>query len=273
MKLKLTQIKVDGDLQSRDAINEAIVQEYAEVIREGGKMPPVSVFYDGTRYHLADGWHRFFAHKSAGFPEIEADIIEGTRRDAILFSTGANDEHGLRRTNADKRKSVFILLDDFEWSGWNDSKIARQCKVSSTFVGNLRKEMAGDEEPKPKKVKRGNTEYEMKTAKIGSKTKPKEENIPEVDEKELKLEEMATEFKAVAEENEELKAKLAIGLMEGSAEDKKKAQQIIEEQAERIKSLEAQVKGLTASRDAYQLKNAELIKQVAYWKKQAQKAA
>lgn len=273
MKIKLTQVKVDGELQSRDSINEAVVQEYTEVIREGGTMPPVTMFYDGANYHLADGWHRFFAHKSAGFPEIEANIIEGTRRDAILYSTGANDDHGLRRTNADKHKAIKILLDDMEWSEWNDSQIARQCKVSSMLVNKVRKLLLGDEEPAPKKVKRGDTVYEMKTENIGSKATPKEEDIPEVDERELKLEEMATEFKAVAEENEELKAKIAVGLMEGSEEDKKKAKEIIDEQAERIKSLEAQVKGLTASRDAYQLKNAELIKQVNYWKKQAQKAA
>jgi len=109
---------------------------------------------------------------------------------------------------------------------------------------------------------------------MGKKSKePKEDPEPFIDEKEQKIEEMATEFKAIAEENEELKAQIAVGLMEGTAEDKKKAQEIIEEQAERIKSLEAQVKGLTASRDAYQLKNADLLKQVNYWKKQAQKAA
>jgi hypothetical protein len=101
-----------------------------------------------------------------------------------------------------------------------------------------------------------------------------ESDVPVEDDgyyEEDKLEEMATEFKAIAEENEELKAKLAVGLMEGTDEDKKKASQIIEEQQALIKSLEAQVKGLTASRDSYQIKNSELIKQVNYWKKQAQK--
>lgn len=271
MKVKLESIKVDGDLQSRDEISEAVVQEYTEVVRSGGQMPPVTIFYDGTKYHLADGWHRFFAHKGAGFPEIEATIIEGTRRDAILFSLSANDDHGLRRSNADKRKAVFVIFDDFEWSGWNDSEIARACKVSSMFVGKIRKELKGDIESLnelPKKVKRGDTEYTMNTNKMGREAEP---DVPEYDEKEEKLEELATEFKAIAERNEELEAKLAVGLMEGTPEEKKKAQQIIEEQAEKIKSLEAQVKGLTASRDSYQLKNGELLKQVNYWKKQAQK--
>jgi hypothetical protein len=270
MKLKLTEIKLDSDLQARAALNDLVVQEYTEVIREGGVMPPVTVFHDGTAYHLADGWHRYFSHKGAGFAEIEADIKEGTRRDAILYSVSANDKHGLRRSNADKRKAVMVLLEDFEWSEWNDVKIATQCGVSSMFVGKLRKEINGDEVPAQRIVQRGGKEYVLNTEKIG-RVLEKVPEVPEYDEEENKLEEMATEFKAIAERNEELEAKLAVKLMEGTPEEKKQAQAIIEEQAERIKSLEAQVKGLTASRDSYQLKNAELLKQLNYWKKQAQK--
>lgn len=272
VKIRLDKIKVDGDLQVRDKINEDAVREYAEVIREGGKMPPVTVFFDGKTYHLADGWHRFFAHKQAAFPEIEAEVHDGTRRDAILFALSANDKHGLRRTNADKRRSVLVLLEDFEWSEWNNTKIAEVCGVSATFVDKIRKEM-NTPTPTTRKVTRDGVEYDMDTSKMGKKPKKEPDPEPVIDENEQKIEEMATEFKAIAEENEELKAQIAVGLMEGTAEDKKKAQEIIEEQAEKIKSLEAQVKGLTASRDAYQLKNADLLKQVNYWKKQAQKAA
>jgi len=271
MKLKLTEVKLDSGLQARAAMSESVVQEYTEVIREGGTMPPVTVFHDGAEYHLADGWHRYFAHKSAGFAEIETDIKEGTRRDAILYAVSANDKHGLRRSNADKRKSVMFLLEDFEWNEWSDIKIANQCGVSAMFVSKLRKEMNGGEVPTQRIVERGGKEFIMNTEKIGSRKETVEDQVPEYDEKEEKLEEMATEFKAIAERNEELEAKLAVKLMEGTPEEKQQAQSIIEEQAERIKSLEAQIKGLTASRDAYQSKNAELLKQVNYWKKQAQK--
>jgi chromosome segregation ATPase len=163
-----------------------------------------------------------------------------------------------------------VLLEDFEWNEWSDTKIATQCGVSVMFVGKLRKENNGGEVPTQRIVKRGDKEFVMNTEKIGSAKKEQDPAIPEYDENEEKLEEMATEFQAIAERNEELEARLAVGLMDGTPEEKQKAQSIIEEQAERIKSLEAQVKGLTASRDAYQLKNAELIKQVNYWKKQAQ---
>jgi len=273
-KIRLEKIKVDGDLQVRDKINEDAVREYADVIRSGGKMPPVTVFFDGKSYHLADGWHRFFAHKQAAFAEIEAEVHDGTRRDAILFAVSANDKHGLRRTNADKRRSVLVLLEDFEWSEWNNIKIAEVCGVSATFVDKIRKEM-NTPQPTARKVTRGGVEYTMDTSKMGrtKKAKPKTPPDPVVDEKEQKIEEMATEFQAIAEENEELKAKLAVKSMDASKEDKQSAQELIDELRATIKSQEAQIKGLTASRDAYQQKNAELLKQVNYWKKQVPKAA
>ena len=273
-KIRLEKIKVDGDLQVRDKINEDAVREYADVIRGGGKMPPVTVFFDGKSYHLADGWHRFFAHKQAAFAEIEAEVHDGTRRDAILFAVSANDKHGLRRTNADKRRSVLVLLEDFEWSEWNNIKIAEVCGVSATFVDKIRKEM-NTPQPTARKVTRGGVEYTMDTSKMGRTKKAKPETPPDpvVDEKEQKIEEMATEFQAIAEENEELKAKLAVKSMDASKEDKQSAQELIDELRATIKSQEAQIKGLTASRDAYQQKNAELLKQVNYWKKQVSKAA
>jgi hypothetical protein len=271
MKLKITEIELDSGLQARAMMSQPVIDEYTEVIRNGGVMPPITLFHDGSKYYLADGWHRLFGHKSAGFAEIDVDIKKGTRRDAILYSVSANDKHGLRRSNLDKRKAVLVLLEDFEWSEWTDVKIAEQCGVSSMFVGKQRKEMNGGAQIE-RKVVRGDTEYKINTGKMGRPTI--ESDVPVEDDgyyEEDKLEEMATEFKAIAEENEELKAKLAVGLMEGTDEDKKKASQIIEEQQALIKSLEAQVKGLTASRDSYQIKNSELIKQVNYWKKQAQK--
>ena len=63
----------------------------------------------------------------------------GSRRDAILYSVGANQAHGLRRSNADKRKAVMTLLGDEEWSQWSNREIGRRCGVSPEFVNRLRK--------------------------------------------------------------------------------------------------------------------------------------
>jgi hypothetical protein len=76
---------------------------------EGTPFPPVIVFHRPNEdYYLADGWHRIEAARRSGRASIMAEVREGGLRDAILYSSGANTDHGLRRTSADKRR-LFAL--------------------------------------------------------------------------------------------------------------------------------------------------------------------
>lgn len=136
--LALTSIRLDGGTQARVAVNNEAVTEYAEALRAGAELPRVVVFFDGADNWLGDGFHRTHAYRQAGRVEIPAEVRDGTRRDAVLFACGANAEHGLRRTNADKRKAVETLLADDEWKTWSDSAIARACGVSHPFVAAIR---------------------------------------------------------------------------------------------------------------------------------------
>jgi len=138
VKLGLDEIRMDTEIQPREENNEAVIREYAEAMRGGAKFPPVVVFNDGDNHWLADGFHRVLAAKEAGLKKIDAEVREGTSRDAILYAVGANATHGLRRTNADKRKVVETLLKDEEWRGWSDREIAKKCLVSHEFVRKMR---------------------------------------------------------------------------------------------------------------------------------------
>ncbi len=138
-ELKLDDIRIDGGTQARAALDQSTVSEYAEAMEGGAAFPPVTVFFDGADRWLADGFHRYFGAKKIGCLSIGADERAGTRRDAILFSYGANAQHGLRRTNADKRKAVEDLLADSEWSKWSDRQIAKVACVSVPFVGAMRR--------------------------------------------------------------------------------------------------------------------------------------
>ena len=179
--ISLLSIVRDGGTQSRAAINNSTVEEYAQALEDGAKFPPVVVFFDGKKYHLADGFHRCAAFERARIYEFEADIHQGTQRDAVLFSVGANARHGLRRTNADKRRAVEILLNDREWVHWSDREIARQCAVSQPFVSSMRNgltdniisENAPDE--RTYTTKHG-TKSTMNTAHIGAKAAPEEQD-------------------------------------------------------------------------------------------------
>lgn len=106
-KIPLESIRIDGGTQIRVKINTDVVAEYAELI---DKLPPVTVFFDGSHYWLADGFHRYHAAGKAGATMIEADVRKGTVEDARWFAAGANQQHGLRRTNKDKLRAIMEAL-------------------------------------------------------------------------------------------------------------------------------------------------------------------
>lgn len=136
--IKLKDIRIDGGTQSRTRLNERHIQHLLEVLEDDGRLEPIEVIYDGTDYWLWDGFHRVEAYRQAKRTSIPAHIDQGTQRDAILKSCGANGKHGLPRSNADKRRAVTRVLSDPEWSKWSDREIARQCAVSHPYVANLR---------------------------------------------------------------------------------------------------------------------------------------
>lgn len=146
--LLIRQIRRDGGTQARVGLNEDTVQDYAELMRESRwdfqrRQRPI-VLYDGESYWLADGFHRIEAAQRAGLSDYPVEVLRGTKRDAILRSAGANADHGLRRTNADKRRAVELLLRDEEWRQWSDRKIAEVCAVDHKTVADVRKSLGGE---------------------------------------------------------------------------------------------------------------------------------
>jgi ParB-like chromosome segregation protein Spo0J len=179
--LDMSLVRTDGGTQARVEINNAIVEEYAEAQREGAELPPVVLYHDKDVdiYWLADGFHRFQAHRLNGRDDILAVVRDGTRRDAVLHAAGANGAHGLRRSNADKRRAVTMLLKDVEWVQWSDREIAKACDVSHMLVATVRREHL-EEMPDSlapaasinRTVTRNGTTYEQKVKSKPSASKP-----------------------------------------------------------------------------------------------------
>lgn len=169
MLLPLSKIILDTRAQPRAELDSEVIAEYAEAMKAGAQFPPVVVFSDGTHLWLADGWHRVNGAKRAWLEKINADVKRGTLRDAILYSVGANAQHGMRRTNADKRRAVMALLNDDEWRRWTDAEIARRAAVSSMTVGRIRAEIITNNvnDVGSRLVERNGTTYEMQTERIG----------------------------------------------------------------------------------------------------------
>lgn len=168
-------IRTDGGTQARTEINEATVREYAETLRQTAveelpwPFPDVIVFYDGENHWLGDGFHRVNAAKQAEYHQVSAEVRQGTRRDAVLFAVGANATHGLRRSQADKRRAIETLLQDDEWGRWSDREIARRCNVSHPTVAAIRAEVTGNFSSERVYVDKHGNETRMETASIGKR--------------------------------------------------------------------------------------------------------
>ena len=256
MKINIEKIRIDGDTQSRTAIHEKTVQDYTEVLLDGNKMPPIKLFHDGLDWWLADGFHRYFAHKRAKINEIECDITKGTKRDAKIYSLGANHDHGLPRTNEDKRKSVMTCLEDIEMCDLKEREVARICNVSHTLVQRIKKELDLKKEIKPKV----------------QKVEPQVALMPEEEEYEDdKLHELVVENKALLKENTQLRDKIAVGLLDVSEEEKIEVEETIESLRAEVERLQSELDAMTISRNDYQQKASDAINQVQYWKRRAEK--
>ena len=269
--IELSKIRIDGCTQPRAELNQATVDEYAEAIKTGAQLPPVTLFFDGANYWLADGFHRYFGAKAAGRTTIHEDITPGTLREAILYSLSANSKHGLRRSNADKRRAVQTLLDDAEWGAWSDNELARRCAVSVSFVGDVRKAhysptIVTNPQQRTVTTKHGTTTT-MNTANVGKKATPAE---PEkTAEPPTPPEPEYTPLDAAHDQISDLQDALArASVGELSAEEKEEAAGLVARLREEVRVLTLKLKAMTAARDGFMTQVAELKKQCAMQRKE-----
>jgi hypothetical protein len=172
VELPLDRIRTDGGTQMRAALDPDVYFDYRDKWLAGVEFAPIDVFFDGSTYWLADGFHRFYGAREAKRPSIPCRVHNGTQRDAILFACGANAAHGLRRTNEDKRIAVTKLLSDEAWVLWSDNRIADQAAVSVQLVCVIRGQLSTvDNSPAAK------TANEPKTGKDGKKYKPRRKPV------------------------------------------------------------------------------------------------
>ena len=278
--LELDQIRIDGGTQSRVELNQETVAEYAQAFTAGATFPPVVAFFDGANYWLADGFHRYFGARDAGESAIDAEIRTGTQRDAVLYSWGANDKHGLPRSNADKRNIVTAILKDEQGRQWSDNKIGKDFGFSHPFVGNVRRSLETVSSEKSAErtytTKHGTTAV-MNTTNVGKKTKaekakPPFETEPSSDsqadapaevEPEIEAPPEYTELDAAHDQISELQAELVVARMgDIPEEEKQQAAGLIAELHAEIKTLNATLAAVTLSRDTLMEERAQMLRQM-----------
>ena len=139
-ELKLNEI--DTSIQIRYRMDVATVAEYAQAMKDGVVFPPLDVFSDGGDFVLVDGQHRLSAAELIKKKSFLCKVRRGDRAAALRFALGANSAHGLRRTNADKRKCVLLAMNEPDYAKLSNRKLAELCNVSRMLVKEIKDEIA-----------------------------------------------------------------------------------------------------------------------------------
>jgi len=264
-KIDISAIRTDGGTQARLKLDYDVVKEYAECMKDGDKFPPVTVFYDGSEYWLANGFHRYFATKSNGELEIECEVKQGTLDDAVLYAFSADGRQGLSRSYEDKRSIIIRMLQHPVWGKWSNAEIAKHVGVSKMTVGRVKASLEKDNPAPTKKTykdKHGN-ESTIETKNIGkTKEKKVKKEEPATESDDQIVRELTDALTAVSQENTLLKDKIAIGQWDASEIEKIDAEELIAELREQIRILEIDNKALRESRDTFQNRNSELMRTV-----------
>lgn len=275
-KLKLSDIRLDGETQARISLDSKLVIEYAQSMREGDIFPPVVVFHDGSSYWLADGFHRWHAAKQAEISEIDADIMPGTVDEAQVFAFGANADRGLSLTPEDRRQAVIRMLNNPITKSWTNGEIARHVRCSKMMVGRVKMSIGFVETDEPKTyTRKDGREVQIDTSKAPKKQpkqEPKQEPVeqpaekyeppPPIDEREQRINELVDTVNELNAENQRLRDVIAAGQWDATDIEKIDVQETLVELRAQIKVLEMDNAALRDSRDMFQNRNAELMKTV-----------
>jgi transposase len=268
--LNLLNIRIDGETQAREELNQEAVADYAEKMRDGEVFPPVTVFFDGSEYWLVDGFHRYFATKSNGKTSIDCDVQNGTLKEAVRFSWKANGKRGLPLNPNDYKKIIFAMLRDEEAKKMSNRQIAEYVGVSHSTVNRFKSSLEqSSTEKKPVKDKHsdkpvsqpdiGRTVQKIPQPDMTSALMVKQEVVIELNEK---IDELSQTINMLADENTLMRDKIAVGQWDATEIEKIDAEQTIKDLREQIRILEADNKAMRQSRDMFQNRNSELMKTV-----------
>lgn len=135
--------KIETSIQPRYRMDQSVIDEYAEAMKAGSKFPPIDVFRENgsERYILVDGHHRLYAAMKNSRSKISANVHRGDKAAALHFALTANTEHGLRRSNADKRKIVLLAMNEPNYDSLSLREMGDLCRVSHELVRGIKQEI------------------------------------------------------------------------------------------------------------------------------------
>lgn len=162
--VKIGLLEADDRCQTRADQSEEHGYDLVEAYRVNpDSIPPIEVWeVKSGALVVVDGYHRWGAAKIAGLRTVRVTIVgKGDHDDARAYALGANAGHGLKRTNADKRRAVRLALEHPYSADWSHADIAERCHVSTDLVRAVR-----DETGAPPASKAGRAAAAAKAAEV-----------------------------------------------------------------------------------------------------------
>src|SRR6185369_5542343 len=105
----LEDVDLDHSPMVRADLRPEVIEEYAAIYKKDKKkLPLIDVFYESgnKRVLIGDGMHRYQAMRYLSFKAWQANVHARMYEDALKIALMANERHGIRRSQADKRRSV-----------------------------------------------------------------------------------------------------------------------------------------------------------------------
>lgn len=253
-------------------------QALKDDIEVNGQREPVMVF-DGM---VLDGWHRYRACVELG---VKPTQFTFTDDDPVAFVLS----HNLHRRHLSASQRAAAVVSCAEWQPPNVKKTGR-VEPSSTHA-KTNAEMAKVAQVTPRTItdakvahKAGLTEVvkaggmtvkeaaQVARGTPAKKAEPKRapDALPADDDQLAEAQHTITDL---AQENEQLRDKLAVESLMDSEEAKTQTAETIRELRALVRTLEAENAALKVSRDTYMREADEAKKSAIYWRKQAEKAA
>lgn len=246
-------------------------------IQAHGQREPI-ILHEGM---VLDGWHRYRACTDLGIKPQQFTFDQSADPVAFVLSNNLHRRH----LSASQRAAAVVACAD-----WAPASRPKKVEPSSTFSKN--EDMARAAGVTPRTItdakvahKAGLTDMVKEgaltvkeAAQVARGKEPKKPkrtlNLPEQQPaNEDQLIEAQHTISELAQENDELRDKLAVESLMDSEEAKTQTLETIQELRDRVRVLEAENAALKVSRDTYQREASEAKKSAIYWRKQAEKAS
>ena len=184
--LDLDRIVCDPELKVRVEIDETTVDDYYDAMateEDVKKFPEPVVYFDGWRYLLVDGYHRYLAVLRRQYKTITVEVIDGTKDEAILAAVRLNMKHGLRFKEGDWEKIITLVASKEQWRNWSNRKLADELHCSAMTVQRYRPEPSGVTPVTPeKRMGKDGKMYPIKMQKKTSKPETVATEQPQAEE-------------------------------------------------------------------------------------------